>query len=64
MKRIHPFKQWLMDTGRTQAWVARKLGFSRQYLNQILLGHRTPSDKLAQKMSDITDGYVNNKDMK
>ena len=38
----------------TQEKLAKKIGISRTYLNGILKGKRTPSVKLAKRISKVT----------
>jgi hypothetical protein len=37
--REHPIVGVLIEDGRTQTWLARRTGYSAEYLNRVLKGH-------------------------
>jgi hypothetical protein len=54
-------RQWMADHERAPAWVARKLGYTREYVALVLSGRYPFTDKLARACMDaltIDFGYV------
>lgn len=51
-------KEYLQKNNITLIRVAKELGMSYPYLFQIANGYRSPSDKIASKISDYTKGEV------
>lgn len=47
-------KVWLYQHGRTQAWLADKIGVSSNYVTMILSGTRTPSLRVAKRLQEVT----------
>jgi len=45
---------WLYQHGRTQAWLADKVGVSSNYVTMILSGTRTPSLRVAKRLQEVT----------
>lgn len=54
----HPLERWIGKNTTTQAAVADAAGISEGYLSEILSGKKTPSLKLADKLSKATGGKV------
>lgn len=50
-------KGWLASAGRTQAWLARQLGVSRQYLCRVVAGQR-PGPRYAFEIERLSGGRV------
>ena len=42
---------------------AKMVGISRSYLNQIILGKKFPSQKLAKRIEEASEGHVTVKDV-
>ncbi|MGY9050141.1 MAG: helix-turn-helix domain-containing protein [Rhodobacterales bacterium] len=47
-----------VETGKSQAEVARHLGISRSYYSEIVSGSKTPGGALAAKIERATGGAV------
>lgn len=47
-------KVWLYQHGRTQQWLAERIGVTPNYVNMILSGARTPSLRVAKRLQDVT----------
>jgi len=47
-------KSWLVQHGRTQAWLAQQIGVTTNYVNMILAGARSPSLRVAKRLEDVT----------
>lgn len=45
---------WLASKGRTQVWLAGRLGITQGALSNILNGHEAASDKQAKAIARIT----------
>ncbi len=50
-QRVH---LWLTARGRTQDWLAARVGVSPPYLTQIIAGQRTPSLPVAVDLENVT----------
>ena len=51
--------QWITETGRTQKWVASKIGIRPERVNQIVQGHaHSVSPRVALAIHKLTDGKV------
>jgi len=53
--RTHPLKTYCIKNGITQTVIAKKLGITAIYLTNLLSYKRTPSKKLAKRISELTD---------
>lgn len=51
-KAVH---ETIREQGRTVVWLAGKLGFSRQYTNDLVHGKFTVRHEVAQRVSDLLD---------
>ena len=54
-------RQWMQDQERGPSWVARHLGYSREYIANVLRGQYPFTDKLARACREhleIDFGYV------
>jgi len=54
MKTIHPLRKWLRDNGHSHVWFATKIGISKSYFSQLLLGKRLPNKAICKKISTLT----------
>lgn len=57
MDALHPLENWI-SKNTNQAKFAEDNGLSEGYLSEILSGKKTPSLKLADKLSRATGGRV------
>ena len=48
--RVRILKDWIIQEGRKQTWVARQVGYSPQWLSYVLRGKKPLSDKLADAL--------------
>jgi hypothetical protein len=48
-----PVAGLLEDEGRSKSWLARRIGYSIAYTNQVLLGHRDPGPEFRKKVSEV-----------
>lgn len=48
-------QKWMDGTGTSQFELAKVLGISQSHLCNILRGHRSPSYRLAKRISDLTN---------
>ena len=58
-------RQWMQDQERGPSWVARHLGYSREYIANVLRGQYPFTDKLARSCREhlgINFGYVGPED--
>jgi len=58
-------RQWMQDQERGPSWVARRLGYTREYIANVLRGQYPFTDKLARSCSEhlgINFGYVGPED--
>ena len=51
-------KEWLDQTGWTQADLADRLGVSKPYLSLLINKRNEPSFKIAKKIWELTGGLV------
>jgi transcriptional regulator with XRE-family HTH domain len=51
-------KDYLEDKGLSAPKIAKKLGITRSYFNQIINERRIPSIHLARKIESLCDGRV------
>jgi DNA-binding transcriptional regulator YdaS (Cro superfamily) len=51
-------REWLFRNHITVTDLAKKIGVSRSHLNGVVLQWRSPSSKLAKKISEATNGEV------
>jgi transcriptional regulator with XRE-family HTH domain len=63
VNRVHPFKLWLLNAGKTQETAAEDLGVSKFYLSAVLAGRRTPSRELYRDMAKLSRGGVTMKEL-
>lgn len=56
--RVHPFRLWLLQTGRTAREGAKLLGISTTWLSQVLRGRRPATRELYRDMAKISKGAV------
>jgi hypothetical protein len=45
-------RQWMTEQERSLAWVARKAGYTREYLTNVMNGHLPFTDKLAKTLTE------------
>ena len=45
-------QRWMEENERGPAWVARKIGRTREYISAVAHGHRPFSDQLARALTD------------
>lgn len=45
-------RQWLAEEERSIAWLARRVGYTREYLTNVLNGRYPFTDKLVHALSD------------
>ena len=45
-------KRWMEENDRGPAWVARKIGRSREYISAVAHGHRPFSAKLSRALTE------------
>jgi transcriptional regulator with XRE-family HTH domain len=45
-------KSWLATYGLSQAWLARRAGYSEHHLSRCMLSKVAPSDLMLQKLAD------------
>ncbi len=50
--RVQILKDWIIQEGRKQTWVAQQVGCSPQWLSYVLRGKKPLSDKLARALRD------------
>ena len=55
---VTPLLQWVRENGRTQSAIAKALGMSPVYLNDVLHGRARPGEELAGRLSAHTGGKV------
>jgi hypothetical protein len=48
--RVRILKDWIIQQGRKQTWVAQQVGYSPQWLSYVLRGKKPLSDKLADAL--------------
>jgi len=48
--RIRALRQALQEQGRTVSWLAKRVGYSYNYVNDVLNGRREPSPALIEAM--------------
>ena len=48
---MNKLKQKLIEQGRTQDWVARKIGISKTTLSKYATGKRRPNYEIAEKIA-------------
>jgi hypothetical protein len=63
--RVALLQQWMRDHERGPVWVARRLGYSREYISDVLRGRFRFTDKLARGCTvhlGMTFGYVGPED--
>jgi len=53
-----PLAQWLIDNGRTQVWLAARLGISIASMSRIVRGATMPRERLALQIETLTGGVV------
>jgi hypothetical protein len=46
-------RQWMQEQERAPAWVARKIGYSREYVALVLSGRYAFTDRLAQACTTV-----------
>jgi hypothetical protein len=54
-------RQWMYDNDRAPAWVARRIGYTREYVANVLGGRYRFTDKLVRSCAEqlgIDFGYV------
>jgi hypothetical protein len=54
-------RQWMHDNDRAPAWVARRIGYTREYVANVLGGRYRFTDKLVRSCAEqlgIDFGYV------
>jgi hypothetical protein len=45
-------RQWMAEQERSIAWVARKVGYTREYLTNVMNAHLPFTDKLARAFTE------------
>ncbi len=45
-------KQWMEETERGPAWVGKKIGYTREWISNVLHGHKPFSHKLARALTE------------
>lgn len=45
---------WLMEHGRTQVWLAQKIGVSESLLSKVMHGYMEPNDAICRGVRRIT----------
>lgn len=53
LKDVDQFKKMLIINGYTQRSLAREIGISNPYANQIANGERNPGPQIAKKIADV-----------
>jgi len=51
-------RKYLFENRISITEFARKVRYSRNYLNQVILGHQVPSKKLVEIVEEVTEGKV------
>lgn len=46
---------WIIDSGRTQSWLAQELDVSLKHINHIVRGRSVYSERLALRLGEVTD---------
>lgn len=54
----HPLRAFLQQREISQIAFAASLGTTPSYLNQLLIGHRYPSRRMARRIETVTGGVV------
>lgn len=54
-RRLNRIKEVLEEQGRSQTWLAKKLGKARQAVNGICNNHHQPSLNLLYEIAEILD---------
>ena len=52
MDRSEILQKWMEENERGVTWVAQKIGYARVYVSNVVYGHRSFSDKLAQVLTE------------
>ena len=52
MDRRAIVKQWMDEQERSTGYIAKKAGYSKQWISYVVNGHKPFSDKLARALSD------------
>ena len=52
---MNPLKTWLEENHKTQYWLAKEIGESKQYVNNIVNDKRFPSLKIQIKIREVTN---------
>jgi len=52
MSRNETLRRWMEEHERGPSWVARKIGYTREWISYVLHGKRPFSDKLAWALKD------------
>jgi len=52
---VNNFKKFLIEQGRTQDWIARKIGISKTTLSKYATGKRKPNYEVAEKIALLLD---------
>lgn len=54
----HPLRRWRESNGQTQVALAAKIGVTPSYLSMIETWQKTPSLRVAKRISAATDNSV------
>jgi len=61
--KVHPFRLWLLQSGRKQRDAADALGVSVPWLSQVLQGRVAPTRELYRDMARVSKGAVTLKEL-
>jgi len=50
---VQKIKKYLADNERSQVWLSRQLGISKQYVNSILARGMMPGAKVRKKLKEL-----------
>ena len=52
MDKRAALERWMEENERGPAWVAKKVGYTREWISNVLHGHKPFSDKLARELTE------------
>lgn len=55
---MHPISKFLESQGLTQADFAKRVGLSRQQINNVVRGRSNPSLRTIRKIVEVTGGEI------
>tara|TARA_B100000809_G_scaffold121754_1_gene119911 strand:- start:91 stop:291 length:201 start_codon:yes stop_codon:yes gene_type:complete len=55
---MHPIAKFLESQGLTQADFAKRVGLSRQQINNVVRGRSNPSLRTIRKIVEVTGGEI------